>query len=574
MRFQIADRGRNRKRRFIAELETLEDRWAPALITLTGAGQFQDGPLAGLINTGGDNYAAINLRSAIAGAESLAEPSTIILQSGATYTMDGTDGPFLVSNPSGSLTIASPGPGRATINAEGLSRAFLNQTNLTLIRLQIENGVAGNWGGAILNEGILNLQDCQLLNNEALGDAFGDPVEGGAIYNAQGSIFTAQNCTFSGNAALGGSASVLSGPANAEGGALFFAGGPQFVTDTLLDSTFSNNEAVGGNGYVVGGLGAPGGYGAGGAIFGEAGNYSLNIINDTLAYNLAQGGNGAFGDGGNGSGGGLFLSQGGLGTTLIVNDTVALNSAAGGTGSGYLPMPGLGSGGGLADNFQTGPGPKMINTIVGQNHASIDNDVTGLWNSLGHNLVGDNTGAQASFNAATGDFVGSAAKPLSANIDPLANYGGPTATFRLRPGSPAIDRGNNIVALGPLNLTTDERGQPRRSGGTVDIGAYEVTQSGQNKTYTIAENTTLTTTVATGLLAGYDNPLKQTVTVQLAPGSGPAAGKLTLNSNGTFTYKPPAQFFGTVPFRFIVVVDGQELDTYTVTITVTPPKKK
>ena len=56
-------------------------------------------------------------------------------------------------------------------------------------------------------------------------------------------------------------------------------------------------------------------------------------------------------------------------------------------------------------------------------------------------------------------------------LAPLGNYGGPTQTMALLPGSPAIDAGSN--ALIPAGVTTDQRGLPRIVSGIVDIGAFE-----------------------------------------------------------------------------------------------------
>ena len=137
-----------------------------------------------------------------------------------------------------------------------------------------------------------------------------------------------------------------------------------------------------------------------------------------------------------------------------------------------------------------------------------------------------------------------------------------------RVGSFVIDRGNSSVVTGPLGLTTDQRGDPRRSGSAVDIGSYEVILAGQNKSYALRQGTQLTTTGLNGLLSGYHNPLHKAVTVQLVPGTGPASGKLTLNPNGSFTFAPPKTFHGTVSFRFRVLVNGEQVDVFTAILTV------
>ncbi len=557
---------RSKPRSYRATLEILEDRAVPATITLVGAGRFGDGGLASLINTGGNNYTAINLRSAIVGANNLVGPDTIVLENG-TYTMSA--GSFLVSDPSGTLTIANGQGGTSTINAQKLSRIFLNQTGLALSGLKLTNGLDLDAGGAIYNNGTLNINNCQFVNNEVTGTSAGESVQGGAIYNNVDQVLNVQNSTFSGNIAKGGISSIyLGGTAPAAGGAIYYAGGIAVLTDNILSSTFVGNEALGGDGAVLAGYGARGGVGAGGGIFAQAGSYNLNVIDATFAYNVAQGGHGALADGGNAAGGGLYFQNGGLGTTRLVNDTIALNQAFGGQGSGALAAQGIGSGGGLADSLFGLPVPKVINTIVAKNLANIHVDVDGAFASLGSNLIGNNTGAAASFNTAAGDFVGNAQKALDPGLDSLGNYGGPTQTFRPSAGSFVIDRGNDTVVT-TLKLTTDQRGDPRRAGSAVDIGSYEIIQAGQNRTYTMGQGSTLVTTAANGLLAGWGNPLGKTVTVQLVPGKGPANGQLTLKSNGTFTYVPAKSFNGTVTFSFEILMNGQITDIFTVTINVT-----
>ncbi len=69
--------------------------------------------------------------------------------------------------------------------------------------------------------------------------------------------------------------------------------------------------------------------------------------------------------------------------------------------------------------------------------------------------------------------------PVATVLDPmLAFNGGPTQTHKLVAGSPALDAGDNALAVDADSnpLSTDQRGPgfPRISGGTVDIGAFEL----------------------------------------------------------------------------------------------------
>ena len=60
-------------------------------------------------------------------------------------------------------------------------------------------------------------------------------------------------------------------------------------------------------------------------------------------------------------------------------------------------------------------------------------------------------------------------------LAPLGDYGGPTETMALLPGSAAIGAGTAVSGI-----TTDQRGAPRPTSGAVDIGAF------QDQGYTVA----------------------------------------------------------------------------------------
>lgn len=59
----------------------------------------------------------------------------------------------------------------------------------------------------------------------------------------------------------------------------------------------------------------------------------------------------------------------------------------------------------------------------------------------------------------------------TATLGPLGRYGGPTETYPLLTGSPALNAGSN--SLLPENYPCDQRGLPRIVQGQVDIGAFE-----------------------------------------------------------------------------------------------------
>jgi len=175
---------------------------------------------------------------------------------------------------------------------------------------------------------------------------------------------------------------------------------------------------------------------------------SLNLLNCTIANNSAMSG-----------GGGLANS----GTATLTNDTIADNSAGA-----------AGSGGGI---LSTGGDATLYNTIIADNSdaAALADDISGAVDATlallqapsSNNLIGAG-GAGGLAAGVRSNIVG---QPVLLGL--LGNYGGATATIPLLANSPALNAGSNALAAA-AGLTTDQRRLARVSGGTVDIGAYEV----------------------------------------------------------------------------------------------------
>src|SRR5690554_1122579 len=214
----------------------------------------------------------------------------------------------------------------------------------------------------------------------------------------------------------------------------------------------------------------------------------LTIENSTVANNVADEGSDRS------SGGGIFNR----GTLHALNVTISGNAA--GVGGGLATAvnveapisttlssvtisgnEALARGGGVdrddegAHQFGESNFYLESTLIAGNASQGTAPDCRGTFESFDFNLVGDAT-ACSGF-AGLNDQKGTSAAPLDPLLAALANYGGPTETHALLPGSPAIDSG-------PLQIlescpATDQRGMPRAEDGDgngfvhCDVGAYE-----------------------------------------------------------------------------------------------------
>jgi hypothetical protein len=241
-----------------------------------------------------------------------------------------------------------------------------------------------------------------------------------------------------------------------------------------------NSIRAGDGGSIItqfGSYGTQGGQASGAAIYVLAGG--LNAFNTTICSNSAFGGNGGTGGGmpgygpfpgglaGAGQGGGMFVNGGAV---TNMHCTLSGNLVLG--GSGYLG-PGQANGAGLCNT--TGI-VTLLDVLLAGNQNQVSNvEVSGIFSSLGHNLIGMTNGSSGWIS---NDLVGSQLSPFDPKLGPLSENGGPTMTMPLLTGSPAIDQGSNT------DLRTDQRGRCRiyddpavenaTSGNGTDIGAFEL----------------------------------------------------------------------------------------------------
>jgi len=307
--------------------------------------------------------------------------------------------------------------------------------------------------------------------------------QGGGIYKYSGTL-SVSDCTISGNTAVHyaggignnyGHVSVLNSTISendaGSGGGLY----NWYGTVDVLDSTISGNDAVDGGGIgnydgtvSVARSTISGNYASwdGGGVWSRYGDVSVS--SSTISGNTAHRGGGIYswysnvsfsnstisGNVASSLGGGIRTLDG---TLSVSNSTISGNAASWGEGGGiysYGPIVNLSSTI-IADNTDDGTAPDLggggtISTPV-------------------FNLIESGTGHTIT-NGFDNNIVG-----LDPLLAPLADYGGPTETHALLPGSPAIDQG---TANG---LTTDQRGEPRSVDDTAiadasdstDMGAYE-----------------------------------------------------------------------------------------------------
>ena len=501
----VSPRCRSQRARMRSHLfvEQLEDRLVPSTFVVD---ELLDTHAVNLLS-GTDAAGHVSLRSAIEAADHLGGDQTIQFDPSvfaAQQTIKLIHGMLrLKDSGPGAITILGPAGG-VSISGNHASRVFgvTTGTHANLTGLTITRGAITADGGGIYNAGTLTLSDSTVSGNTALirSSAHGEGIycydgsgggifntgsltlnnstisgntaqwDGAGVYNAVGGTVKLNNCTVSGNSkaanpyvylSYGGgidnrgiatliNSTVSGNSATAYGGGLYNSG-----TATLLDSTISGNSAHWGGGGICGYgsattilnsctiSGNSAGSGGGIACPDEYDSDPVTLINCTISGNTATE-----------RGGGIYNAWGN--EVTLINSTISGNTAD--------------LGGGIYNHSYL----KLNNTIIARNTSHLgDGDVVGYVSSpSANNLIGDGIGITGGIsNHSNGNQIGTHAAPINPLLAPLGNYGGPTRTMPLLPGSPAIDAGSNAAV--PAAVTSDQRGLPRIVNGKVDIGAFE-----------------------------------------------------------------------------------------------------
>ncbi len=317
---------------------------------------------------------------------------------------------------------------------------------LLITRSTFERNASDGHGGAVRTAGSTTILDSTFRLNYA--------DWGGAIVAWQDFyVTTMRNCLLEQNGAsnIGGAiytdqrrmeivgSTLRENTATNRGGGIFHSDGALAISDSLIASNSATTDR---------GAGVWVGYRA-----------ELTVCNSTLSGNRAHR-----------MGGGVYL-EGVQNTAVFINATITANRA---DVNGQTRQ----TGGGI---YAVNDHVLLQNTLVAGNYAGIAgavSDIRGVVQpTSSHNLIGDASSAGGLTNGANGNQTG--VDPL---IGMLQDNGGMSATHAIPADSPAVDAGDNALALryDGEPLWHDQRGEAfdRMVGLHVDVGAYEYQRPG------------------------------------------------------------------------------------------------
>jgi hypothetical protein len=405
------------RRRARLSVNSLEVRVLPAIFTVTNT----------LDNGLG------SLRQALIDANSLAGTDSIIFDTSVfnkLQTITLASGNLLISD---NVRVAGPGANLLTISGNNISQVIqLRGTKLLDVSISGLTITKGNSkysaGGIAAYSCNLTIQSCVITSNKGgagagcLGyDDLGSGIPAGLLTVIDSQV-TNNAATYRGGGIWTHGGLVLQRSTISGNMSNDFGGGAFVVSRGLaMDSSIvaSNRSNINGGGLYVT-------------------ETSASVRNSIVSQNVAAQ-----------SGGGVAFVH--VSANTIQNTTISANSSGTGRGGGIFAPDGSLS---------------VTNSIVSGNSNSQVSDVyfKGLVNAA-FSAIGTSAG-MTTFNA---DSTTVALLGLNPLLGPLANYGGPTLTMALLPGSPCIDAGSVIAGV-----TTDQRGYLRSYSSAPDIGAYEL----------------------------------------------------------------------------------------------------
>jgi len=375
-----------------------------------------------------DDGSAGTLRSLIASASNnavidLAACNLITLTKGelkvpVSVTLQGSTSP---------VTVLDANFGGRALHSTSVSSS---NRSLTLKHIDLVDGLVSSMGtpayGGCIMASTVTLDSSTVNNCEADSDS---GVFGGAIY---------ADAVYVNKSTVESSRAHSSSNSTAGGGAIFAVTTVQCVDGMIRrNSALTDSQDFGEGGGIYVALGDVGLVRCsmdsniaqrGGAIF-QTGSNGVALTNSTVSGNHAS----------------LFGAVTSVAQVVLNNSTIAFNQADSRCGGIYAQSGVIAQSSIVANNQSGDP-------------SCIDLDV-----AAGSSITGANNLISAVTTAVPADTI--VADPL---LTPLVLRGGYSLVHALSQSSPALNHGNN-----PLSLSTDQRGSPRLSGSSVDIGAFE-----------------------------------------------------------------------------------------------------
>lgn len=356
----------------------------------------------------------LSLREALDAANASAGADTITFDSSLSgQRISLAQSQLVISDP---VTITGLGALNTIIDAQTHSRVFNITSTAGAVTLE----------GLTITGGLTEVQDASGAGIRYLASGTLTLIDSAVTVNAT----TGLNSQGAGIASTAGAVTLIgstvsgnsTGGANAPGGGIATGSG----AITLINSTVSSN-ATGANNSGGGGI----------STF----NGNIRLTNSTVAFNLTSGTSSP--------GGGIYSN--GTGGTSATN-IIAINNSI------------------VAKNTSSSSTSADISKSTGTSAVTVNSSLIGIGTGSGL------TAAPLGSPDVNGNLIGTNAVPIDPKLAALATNGGTTQTHALLNTSPAVDAGNNSLAVDQdaATLTFDQAGQLRIFHSIVDMGAFEL----------------------------------------------------------------------------------------------------